>query len=342
MTQCIGWKPKSSDRNVASVRYRCLLPLESLKKKGVNIELFQEKFLSKYDVVLFSKLYDHKNQIIAQELRRKGTKTILDLCDNHFYNPFDLPAYTTAKTNMLQMLDIVDEVVCSTDALAEIIMHEANLDKLPTVIGDPIESLPSIKEKAVKQEAWVKKIFSVKNTHNSLPILLWYGSHGSPNAPSGMSDILSIEKILNKIYVDHPFELVVASNNKKKYVDLIEPMSIPTRYVEWEHSNFKNVLKSANGVIIPITVNPFTICKTNNRLIIALSHGVPVVADSIRSYEEFRPYCYLDDWEIGLRNIIENHKSVQKITSQGCKYINANWTVEKLTSDWGNLLSCNL
>ncbi len=45
MTGCIGWKPKSSDRTVATVRYRCLIPLEALRQKHFNVTLFREEDL---------------------------------------------------------------------------------------------------------------------------------------------------------------------------------------------------------------------------------------------------------------------------------------------------------
>ena len=341
MKNCVAWKPKSSDPSIASVRYRCLLPLDDMKSKGFNVELFCEENVEKYSAVIFSKLYDPKNQELARRLQAKSVTVILDLCDNHFYNPFNLDSYKVAKENLLQMLHIADKVVCSTVALAEIVKNDACLKVMPVVIGDPIEPLPLGNSKLIIND-WFNKLFHIKKISDDLPYLLWYGSHGAPNAPSGMSDILSIKHVLNKIYKEYPFELVVASNNKKKYHEVIEPMLIPSRYVEWDYSQFKSLLQSARGVIIPITINPFTLCKTNNRLAMALSNEIPVVADSIPSYVEFGSYCYLDDWENGLKNILGNHKSAQNRAKLGGKYIMENWTLNKITDQWEKFLKSYL
>jgi hypothetical protein len=55
----VGWKPKSRDRNVASVRFRCLTPLGELQREGRAIELYspQQDAAGAYSAVIFSKLY---------------------------------------------------------------------------------------------------------------------------------------------------------------------------------------------------------------------------------------------------------------------------------------------
>ena len=55
-------------------------------------------------------------------------------------------------------------------------------------------------------------------------------------------------------------------------------------------------------MVVPISPNPFTRCKSANRPALALAAGVPVVADAIPSYRELAPYLTLDDWAGGLRH----------------------------------------
>ncbi|MEJ0059371.1 MAG: hypothetical protein WDM79_07300 [Terricaulis sp.] len=66
----IGWKPKSNDPKVASVRFRCLTPLGHLQRDGYPIELFDAS--QRYDAVIFSKLYGRKDQALARELRAQA------------------------------------------------------------------------------------------------------------------------------------------------------------------------------------------------------------------------------------------------------------------------------
>jgi hypothetical protein len=341
MSNRIGWKPKSSDRTIASVRYRCLIPLEALRKKNFNVELFCEKDSDQYDAVIFSKLYDIKNQELASKLNRNNAKVILDICDNHFYNPYGLDLYENAKDNLLRMLKLADEVICSADALADVIIREAGLSKRPKVIGDPIETLPPPERNGMASNC-LENTFWEKESNSHLPRLLWFGSHGSPNAPCGMTDLLNITETLKRVYTNYPFELVVSSNNEDKFNEFIKPLPFPTRYFEWKYNHFRSLLESARGVIIPISLNPFTQCKTNNRVVMALNHGVPVVANSIPSYEEFRPFCHLDDWEGGLKVILGHPRAARQQAEQGRQYIQKHWMAEHIAEQWESILKNTL
>jgi len=334
MGDTIAWKPKSNDANVASVRYRCLIPLEALKQKGMSVELFDEKKVDNYKAVIFSKLYDKKNQDVAYRVHEAGGIVILDLCDNHFYNPFELDAYNHVKINLLKMISIADKIVCSTKTLAEVVKEEAGLDVMPVVIGDPVENIADVDVTGWKKKLSKRLIDLIEFKKRDLPYLLWYGSHGAPNAPSGMEDILKIESVLCEAYEKYPFELVVVSNSKKKFDDKISVLNIPVRYVEWDQNKFNELLVSARAVIIPININPFTVCKTNNRLALALSCKVPVVADLIPSYEEFSDYCYLDNWKYGLEMVLRNDTSVMDKVRAGHKYLKENWMIDNVVSDW--------
>ena len=52
--------------------------------------------------------------------------------------------------------------------------------------------------------------------------------------------------------------------------------------------------------LIPVQRNDYTTGKSINRPATAILAGLGVVADSIGSYEELRPYVALDDWQGGL------------------------------------------
>ena len=66
-----------------------------------------------------------------------------------------------------------------------------------------------------------------------------------------------------------------------------------------------------DAAVIPIINNPFNACKSNNRLIQAIINNVDVIADTIPSYEEFQQYCFLDDWQHGLQQVLQGKCSSQ-------------------------------
>lgn len=317
----IAWKPKSNNVNVASVRYRCLMPLNVLQEAGYHVELYNPDRLTEYSAVIFSKLYDQNNIAIAKQLKNQGSQIILDICDNHLYNPYGLSDYKRVRENLLEMLALCDEVVCASDELANQLMQEARLERRPTVIGDGIEVLPANDSAPLSQSSADYK-------------LLWFGNHGSPNAKCGMLDLLTIQQELESLGREHSIELHVASNNAELYESAIKPMALPTSYHEWQYNTFDSIIRTADAVLIPISQNPFSRCKTNNRLVTALNYGVPVIADSIPSFEEFSEFVVLDDWARGFDRLIYEGDKFNAKTAEGMQYVQSNWSIETVAKSW--------
>ena len=55
----IAWKSLGGIKS-ASFRYRALLPCNYLKQEGWSCEIFRDRNIEKYQVVIFQKLYDEK------------------------------------------------------------------------------------------------------------------------------------------------------------------------------------------------------------------------------------------------------------------------------------------
>lgn len=326
----VGWIAKSKNPKVASVRYRCHTPIRTLTGRGFPVEIYQPAKRNRYSLVIFSKVYSPREQQLAWELKQAGVRTALDLCDNHFFNPYDLPAYRDAGHNLRSMLGLVDSCICSTPTLKDEVLKSVSTAPHIYVVGDAVEELPPLRKR------WLPSI------RKKRPTLLWQGIHGVPNAECGMLDILKIKEPLTRLARDHDFELLVLSNNKAKYKSHIAPLPFRTRYCEWSLPRLRRLIDEVAGVIIPVTPNPFTLCKSNNRLTLPLGYGVPVVADSIPSYAEFAPYVSLDQWDEGLRAILERRPVVAEKTASGRRYVMANYSAEKLGEQWERALSAAL
>jgi hypothetical protein len=337
-TPVVGWKPQFNDSRVASVRYRCLNPLAELRRRGFPAELFTLQNLAKYSAVIFSKSYDEKSYELALDLKRRKKKVIFDICDNHFYNPYHLEKFDLVRKRLLLMLSVADLVVTSTETLARVICEEAGIPSALAVVGDPIEE-----EDFLLSSGWLRRIverFQVKKERsNRKATLLWFGVHGGENAAYGMLDILNVADTLVKIYREYPFRLVVVSNSRRKYRKYIQTLPFETRYYEWGYVPFRRLLKQADVNIVPITTNPFTLCKSNNRLALALYEGVPSVADEIPSYREFSPFCILNDWEGGLRLYLSNKAIVKEHVASARNYIGNRLMITHIADQWQATLS---
>src|SRR5215469_10166430 len=123
----LAFKARVNDDSIGSYRYRVLTPIEFLSARGHAVELYDEANFDRYDLVVFSKAYGAEDRKLARRLKGAGKRVLLDLCDDHFYNPEGLPKYREARESLLAMIAICDGVVCSTPVLAQAVRREARL-----------------------------------------------------------------------------------------------------------------------------------------------------------------------------------------------------------------------
>lgn len=317
----IAWKSASQDRSIASFRYRVETPVEALRLRGHDVEIFAHARVHRYETVVFSKAYSAKDIELAERLKAGGTRILLDICDNHFYNPYRLASYEAAAERLRRMISLADGLICSTPELGRRLEQASGV--MPCVVGDFVERIELPSRNAAPSRA---------------RRLLWFGSHGSPNAPSGMADLLLIAETLEAFAVRSSAELTVLSNNAAKYERLIRPMRIPSRYVAWEDGALARELLQVDAVILPISRNPFSDCKTHNRLSLALCAGLPVIATGIDSYREFGEWCVLDDFERGLAEVADDLPRARTRTESCRLYLDRAWSDQSVAVQWETAL----
>ena len=168
--------------------------------------------------------------------------------------------------------------------------------------------------------------------------ILWFGNHGAPHARFGMLDLLEIREALEGIATEFPVELVVISNNPEKYRHYILPLAIPSRYVEWAVGAMAQHLRAADVVVIPNTRDPFSICKSANRSVLALLHGTPVVATRIPALMPLSECCELDDFQSGLRRYLIDTEYARRHVDRGQKLIAELYGQPTIGAAWLNIL----
>ncbi|HEY9768117.1 MAG TPA: hypothetical protein V6C71_06350 [Coleofasciculaceae cyanobacterium] len=327
----IAWKSPGGIKS-ASFRYRAFLPCKYLRQKGWSCEIFNYKNLEKYQIVVFQKLYDRENLELVKILKSKGVITIFDLCDNHFYYRLEDALALAERTERLQtMLELVDVVSVSTPELKNLIGGKT--DKIPVVIDDAIE-LPRLNILSKEYLKLRQKITKIKN--NCLNII-WYGNAGTTNPPYGMIDLVKVLPSLEKLNQNIPLSLTVISNSKTSFKQYVSSAKIPVKYHPWQLSSFPYIFSQNDVCIIPISLNQLTRCKTNNRLVLSLLLGVPVVADKIPSYEEFSEFVLFSNWEKNLHRYALNSMLRQQHIEQGKEYIVAKYNRNRVVSQWSAL-----
>lgn len=308
----IGWWPHSQDGRIASVRIRCLNPMAELRRRGCPVELYDPERPSAYSLVILSKRYDRRTIEQVADLKARGVRVVFDLCDNHFYNPHRLEFWREAGERLRRMLTLADVVTTSTPALAEVIARESGRTRA-VVIGDGLEEQPYCPQTDWWTSQWRKAIANnnmrrlERRRIEGRTLLVWFGNHGSPYADGGgMLDLLALCEPLAELGRRFPLALTVISNHRRKFRELRRKLPCPSQYVEWEPSSFYPLLAAHDIALIPVAPNPFTRCKTNNRLALALHLGLAAVATGIPSYRPFAGACRLDDFHGGLRYYLED------------------------------------
>lgn len=172
--------------------------------------------------------------------------------------------------------------------------------------------------------------------------ILWFGHHGAPYASFGMLDLLHIREELEAIALEFPVELVVVSNNFEKFLKFIQPIKIPSRYVEWSVEGMAQHVKDSDIVVVPNTRDPFSYCKSSNRTVLALASGVPVVATSTPALMDLRECIQLDDFMAGLRRYLSDRDFAKRQADCGRKLVQELYGQVAIGQAWLSILEKTL
>jgi hypothetical protein len=93
-------------------------------------------------------------------------------------------------------------------------------------------------------------------------------------------------------------------------------------------------LARANLIVIPITPNPFTKCKTNNRLATALWYGIPTLSDRIPAYDDLREFAFLGAWDEGFDHALSFSRESRIRTEAGAAFVRSNFNTLNNAADW--------
>ncbi|MDH4083356.1 MAG: glycosyltransferase [Nitrospira sp.] len=169
--------------------------------------------------------------------------------------------------------------------------------------------------------------------------ILWFGNHGAPYSNFGMLELLTIRDVLERIAVEMPVELWVVSNNRTKYNSEIAPLAIPSHYVEWSPHAMKTAFSLADVVVLPSTCDPFSICKSANRAVLALSNKVPVVATGTPALAPLSDCIETNDFYTGIKRYLTESDHVRSHLRLAANFIEANFGKEVITAKWMEVLS---
>jgi len=321
----IAFKPVAPTPEQSSARLRCYRPCEYLRSAGWQCEIFDPGRMDRYRVVVFQKAYTPNDLDVADHLRGLGVRTVFDLCDNHLYVPPDRPDFRERADRLRRMIDRVDAVSVATPELARFI------DRPTTVIDDALDDVPV--------DLWSPIRTVGRRWRGRRPLrLVWFGNAGEMSPPFGLIDLARVVPALEAMHARSPVSLTVVSNSRAAFDKHLSGVQFPVHYHEWATSRFVRLFRGHDLCLIPVNVNPFTVCKTVNRLALSLLLGVPAIADWIPSYEELRDSVFFGDWERNLAiHTTDPTAGLQQVRGAQA-YLQAKYTKQRVVKQWSDLL----
>lgn len=339
----LRWWPHTRDEKVASYRLRCLHIVEALRGQGLDAGLY-EPAAPPPSLLVLSKRYDAATLTAALALReRHGTQLVLDLCDNHFHVETAEPRLLERAESLRRAVAAVDTVIAASQALAEVVAQEVPDHAPVVVIGDAAEdpSTPGAlaRWRRPRDEIALRGLARALEPTPKPHRLVWFGNRGSPGAEGGMSDLLRLRDRLEAAQDEAPLSLTVISNSRALFDTLLSGWALPRHYLEWSVNTFSRALALHGTALIPVGLNRFTRCKTNNRVASAFLHGLNVVADSIPSYAEFGSCAVLDDWPRGLGPYLDDAAQRRIDLHAGQARVRKHYSLATIAAAWRDVLS---
>jgi hypothetical protein len=332
----IAFWPHTADPGVASTRIRCLQVIDGLRREGIDAALSDGSGAAP-DLLVLAKRYDADSLQTALAWReRAGTRLVLDLCDNHFYYKQDAGAFWVERAQQLRAaVRAVDHVVAASDVLADVVRAECAGAAVTTIADALDDGAPQRRARWSERRAvWGLRLFLLRHRVEPGRRLLWFGNHGSPYADGGMQDIGRIADALARHHRAAPLTLTVVSNSREAFDRLRVGWPVPTHYVPWSSPAFNAALRASDIALIPAQRNPFTLCKTNNRLATAFSSGLAVAADGLPAYEEFADLAVLDDWDAGLGRLMRDAAQRQRCVAAARERLQQRYSLALTCHRW--------
>jgi hypothetical protein len=114
----------------------------------------------------------------------------------------------------------------------------------------------------------------------------------------------------------------------------VAPWAVETSYLPWSPETFPAALRAHDVAVLPVRLNPYTACKSANRLALALHAGLAVAAGAAPSHAPFSAVCRLDDWDAGLEAYVADADLRRRDASAGKALAERLFSPAAVAEDW--------
>jgi glycosyltransferase involved in cell wall biosynthesis len=356
----VCWRLSARDPDLASVRYRAAIPARGLAGHGVSSQLSWGHYgvlgRERPDAVVFVKTFAARDLELAREAAGTRVPVLLDVCDNVFAE-----GYTAhSAENLERMAELASAITTTGPALADVL--RSRLEPPVHVVPDPVETPGDVRyaERLLRRERLalalrerqqdlplaaagvIRQGLRVRRPsarRDELPQVLWFGNAGSRQPRFGIANLADIGPELEQAAAETPFGLVVVTSDEDAYRFEVEPLGLPTRFARWDRRSIFDHMAESAVVVVPNSRDEFSVCKSANRVTLALSQGVPVVATRIPSLEPLAECVLFDDFRAGVSAYLRDRKLAAEHLARAEPVLEREFSAEAVAERWLSVLS---
>jgi hypothetical protein len=297
--------------NLASTRLRTAVASQYLFKNNFQVS-YGDTIVGNPDLIIVGKIGINKDRFEywvkqIEEYKKIGSKIYLDYSDNHL-------GYDSAMKKYYEVLiKLSDQVIASSDQMKE------NIKKY--WIG-PISIIP---------DAIEVPFLHHKNKINSITQLLWFGH---------ASNIEYLVKYIHKesLINNKKYHLTVVSNTNglELFVKNIKIKEKPKNIdlMSWTKDVMCEVALKSDISLIPSSKDdPKKNGVSSNRLLTSLALGLPTLATSLDSYQEYKKY-FLDIDMFSIDYMMENLNFQKLLVDEAQKNVLNKYNIDNIGRMW--------
>lgn len=286
-----------SAKNLASagvrVRYRRLeSPLSELghELSVLPITEFKRPRDFKHDVYIVSKGYDARALVAARLIAARGAALGVDLFDDYFSQLSD-SRFTWRREWLTALLASADFILCSTPAMQAIAQRIAP-NHPAHILNDPYGQL-DLRAVAAALAGKLERLHQTRTLR-----LGWFGVGANPYFSLGLADLAAFGGELARLRTSRfDVRLEILTERSAVTADALAALrrlALPFELDEWSEQREAKLLEGCTACFLPVNAQSFSVVKSLNRAVTALTGGTQVLSAGYPLYESLGAFIYRD------------------------------------------------
>lgn len=246
--------------------------------------------MGRSDIFLLSKVQDARGLAFAHEARMRGARIGIDLFDDYF-SQVDDARFAPQRLWLSRMARTADFFLCST-AHMKTVAKRYFPASVGHILNDPFEHFEADRLQTLLQR---KRLHAQESGRIHV---LWFGMGDNPNFPVGLYDLVSHGAELRSLTRgQYDVKLTVLTNARaldRTGLAMLRGLPFRPEIAEWTQERERTLLEESLASFLPVNAQRFSIAKSLNRAITALTGGTQVISAGYPLYAPLEEFLYRD------------------------------------------------